>query len=297
VVVYDDAREEEIQRVADQRLKRLEDAVRAFGGCLVAYSGGVDSTFLLAVARRALGERVAAVTVRTLFHEPGEIDEARRRAAAIGARHETVELDLQAHPEVLANPHDRCYHCKRLVFGALRRRAGEIGLPVLADATHAGDLLERRPGIRALRELGVASPLADAGLVKADIRALSAELGIEGADRPSSPCLATRVPFDTPITAERLRRIAGAEKILLAFGFEGCRVRDYGELARIEVGTDDLERAAARPLRLVIAERLRELGYRYVTLDLAGYRSGSMDEALPASRLAPPGGGEGWRRR
>jgi pyridinium-3,5-biscarboxylic acid mononucleotide sulfurtransferase len=290
VVVYDDAREEETQGVADQRLKRLEEAVRAFGGCLVAYSGGVDSTFLLAVAHRALGERVAAVTVRTLFHDPREIDEARRRAAAIGVPHEIIELDLQAHPEVLANPHDRCYHCKRLVFSALRRRAGELGLPVLADATHAGDLLERRPGIRALTELGVASPLAEAGLAKTDIRALSAELGIAGADRPSSPCLATRVPFDTPITVERLRRVAGAEEILRSLGFAVCRVRDYGDLARIEVGGDDLARAAARPVRLAITERLRELGYRYVTLDLAGYRSGSMDEALPASRLTPPAG-------
>jgi uncharacterized protein len=279
--------------MADRRLERLEEAVRAFGGCLVAYSGGVDSTFLLAVARRALGERVAAVTVRTLFHDPGEIDEARRRAAAIGVPHEIIELDLQAHPELLANPHDRCYHCKRLVFSALRRRAGELGLPVLADATHAGDLLERRPGIRALRELGVASPLAEAGLAKADIRALSAALGIEGAERPSSPCLATRVPFDTPITAERLRRIAGAERILRTLGFEVCRVRDYGDLARIEVRPEDLDRAGAEPVRRGIVEPLRELGYRYVTLDLAGYRPGSMDEALPASRPAPPGGREG----
>jgi uncharacterized protein len=279
--------------MTDGRMERLEGIVSTYGGCLVAYSGGVDSTFLLAVARRVLGERVAAVTVRTLFHEPEEIDEARRRAVAIGVTHEVLALDLQAHPEVLANPHDRCYHCKRLVFSALQRRAGELGLPVLVDATHAGDLLERRPGIRALRELGVASPLAEAGLAKADIRALSAALGIEGADRPSSPCLATRVPFDSPITEERLRRIAGAERTLRARGFAGIRVRDYGDLARIEVRPEDLERAVARPERSGIVGSLRGLGYRYVTLDLAGYRSGSMDEALPASRLAPTGGREG----
>jgi uncharacterized protein len=274
----------------DRRLERLEGIVRNYGGCLVAYSGGVDSTFLLAVARRALGERVAAITVRTLFHEPDEIDEARRRAAAIGVSHEVLALDLMAHPEVLANPHDRCYHCKRLVFSALHRRAGELGLPVLADATHAGDLLERRPGVRALRELGVSSPLAEAGLAKADIRALSAALGIEGADRPSSPCLATRVPFDSPITEERLRRVADAERLLRVLGFADVRVRDYGDLARIELRPDDLERAAARRERLGIVGSLRELGYRYVTLDLAGYRSGSMDEALSASQLVPPGG-------
>jgi uncharacterized protein len=279
--------------MADGRLERLEGLVKTYGGCLVAYSGGVDSTFLLAVARRVLGERVAAVTVRTLFHESDEIDEARRRAAAIGVPHEVVALDLNAHPDVLANPYDRCYHCKRLVFSTLRRRAGELGLRVLADATHAGDLLERRPGIRALRELGVASPLAEAGLAKADVRALSAALGIEGADRPSSPCLATRVPFDSPITEERLRRVAGAERVLRAHGFAGTRVRDYGDLARIEVRPEDLERAAARRERSGIVDSLRDLGYRYVTLDLAGYRSGSMDEALPAALRSPPAGRDG----
>jgi uncharacterized protein len=269
--------------MADPGLARLEEALGSMDGCLVAYSGGVDSTFLIAVARRVLGERVAAVTVRTLFHERDEIVDAQRRAAAIGVPHEVIELDLAACPEVLANPPDRCYLCKRLVFGALLRRAEELGLRVLADATHAGDLHERRPGMRALRELGVASPLAAAGLGKADIRALSAALGIEGAERPSSPCLATRVPYGTTISPERLRRIAGSEQILRALGFAGVRVRDYGDLARIEVGPEQLERLAEWSLRRAIVEPLRDLGYRYVTLDLAGYRSGSMDEALPAA--------------
>ena len=273
--------------LANPRFVRLEESLRALGGCLVAYSGGVDSTFLLAVARRALGDRVAAATVRTLFLERGEVDDAHGRAIEIGARHEIIDLDLAAAPEVLANPPDRCYHCKRLVFTALRRRADELGLPVLLDATHADDRLERRPGVRALRELGVVSPLAAAGFGKADIRALSAALGIAGADRPSSPCLATRVPYGMPITPERLRRISGAEHMLRALGFAGIRVRDYGELARIELQPADLERAAAWPLRRGIVEPLRDLGYRYVTLDLAGYRSGSMDEVLPESERTP----------
>jgi len=272
----------------DPRLARLEESLRGFGGCLVAYSGGVDSTFLLAVARRALGDRVAAATVRTLFLDRGEVDDARVRAVALGVRHEAIDVDLAGSPEVLANPPDRCYHCKRLVFTTLRRHADELGLPVLVDATHADDLQERRPGVRALRELGVVSPLLAAGLGKADIRALSAALGIEGAQRPSSPCLATRVPYGVPITQERLRRISGAEQILRALGFAGTRVRDYGDLARIELQPADLERAVTWPLRRGIIEPLRDLGYRYVTLDLAGYRSGSMDEALPASELGPP---------
>lgn len=273
--------------IADARFARLEEGIGALGGCLVAYSGGVDSTFLLAVARRALGDRVAAATVRTLFVDRAEVEDAHRRAVAIGVRHEIIDLDLAGFPEVLANPPDRCYHCKSLVFTALRRRAGELGLPALVDATHADDRLERRPGVRALRELGVASPLAAAGLGKADIRALSAALGIEGGERPSNPCLATRVPYGVPITQKQLRRISGAEQMLRALGFTGTRVRDYGDLARIELQPADLERAAAWPLRRGIVEPLRDLGYRYVTLDLAGYRSGSMDEALSASERAP----------
>ena len=272
----------------DPRLVRLEESIRGLGGCLLAYSGGVDSTLLLAVARRALGDRVVAATVRTLFLERGEVDDARRRAVAIGARHEIVDLDLAGAPEVLANPPDRCYLCKKHVFATLRLRADELGLPALLDATHADDRLERRPGVRALRELGVVSPLAAAGLGKADIRALSAALGVEGPERPSSPCLATRVPYGMSITPERLRRISGAEHILRDLGFEGTRVRDYGDLSRIELRFDDLERASAWPLRRGIVEPLRDLGYQYVTLDLAGYRSGSMDEVLPASEFAPP---------
>jgi uncharacterized protein len=269
---------------AQEKLARLEAALRAAGGSLVAYSGGVDSTFLLAVARRVLGERAVAVTVRTLLHGPGESEDARRRAADLGARHEVIDLDMGAHPEVLANPRDRCYLCKRLVFTALRRRADDLGLPLLADATHVDDLGEWRPGLRALRELGVASPLAEAGLGKAEIRSLTAQLGIEGANRPSSPCLATRVPFDTPLTRERLARVAAAERELLALGFVNTRVRDYGDLARIEVQSGDLERAASAEMRGLIVEAFRAAGYRYVTLDLAGYRTGSMDEAAPEMR-------------
>jgi len=278
----------------DARLARLEDILCALGGCVVAYSGGVDSAFLLTVARRTLGDRVAAATVRTLFIDRREAEQAQSRATALGVRHEMIDLDLEGHPEVLANPSDRCYYCKRLVFTALRRHADELGLPVLVDATHADDLRERRPGVRALRELAIVSPLATAGLRKADIRELSTALGIEGADRPSSPCLATRIPYGSPITRKRLRRVAGAEHILRALGFAGTRVRDYEDLARIELQHADLERAAAWPLRRSIVEPLHDLGYRYVTLDLAGYRSGSMDEVLPTEG-ADPAGAEGPR--
>ena len=271
-------------RCADPRLARLEESLRALGGCLVAYSGGVDSTFLLAVARRALGDRVAAATVRTLFLERGEVDDARRRAAALGVRHEIIDLDLAAHPEVLANPPDRCYHCKRLVFTALRRRADELGLPVLVDATHADDLRERRPGrarpARARRREPAGGGRARQGRHpralggardrggRAPVEPLPGDARpLRHADHPGARCAASPAP----------------SACCAALGFAGTRVRDYGDLARIELQPADLERAAAWPLRRGIVEPLRDLGYRYVTLDLAGYRSGSMDEALPAA--------------
>jgi len=265
---------------ADPRLARLEEVLRGYGGCLVAFSGGVDSTLLLAAARRALGGRVAAVTVRTFLHEPGEAEEARRRASELGVPHETIEVDLGEHPEVLANPPDRCYACKRLLFSTLRGRAEALGLQVLADATHVDDLGERRPGLRALRELGVRSPLAEAGLGKADVRELSRLLGLAGADRPAAPCLATRIPFGVPLSRERLRRVAGAELVLRGLGFPVVRVRDHGDVARVELPAGEIPRAAAWPMRRSIEGPLRDLGYRYVALDLGGYRTGSMDEAL-----------------
>jgi uncharacterized protein len=207
-------------------------------------------------------------------------------------RHQIVEMDLLEHPEILANPPDRCYLCKRLVFSTLRRCADDLGLPALADATQIDDLGERRPGVRALRELGVVSPLAVAGLGKSDVRALSLALGIDGATRASSPCLATRFPYGTAITPARLRRVSGAEYILRTLGFANSRVRDYGDLARVEVQPEDLERAAGWPQRRGLVEPLRDLGYHYVTLDLDGYRSGSMDEVLRVEEHRAPAAGE-----
>ncbi len=267
----------------DPRLGRLEEILRGCGGCLVAYSGGVDSTLLLAAAARALPGRVAALTVRTFLHEPGETDEARRRAAELGVPHETLEIDLEGHPEVVANPPDRCYLCKRLIFTTVIGRARALGLPVAVDATHLGDRGERRPGLRALGELGVRSPLAEAGLAKDDVRELSRLLGIPGADRPAGPCLATRIPYGEPLTRERLRRVAGAELVLRGLGFPLVRVRDHGDVARVELPARDIARAVDPPVRRGIEGPLRDLGYRYVALDLGGYRTGSMDEALAQS--------------
>lgn len=262
------------------RLERLENLFREMGSCLLAYSGGVDSTFLLAVAHKVLEGRCLAVTVHALFHEEDEVEDARRRAAALGARHEVVELDIGGQEAALINPPDRCYHCKKALFRVLLSRAREEGAAAVVEASHADDRGERRPGMKALEELGVRSPLLETGFTKEEIRASSRTLGIDGADRLSRPCLATRIPYGTPITAERLRRVAAAEKFLAGLGFASCRVRDYDGTARIELRAGEMERLGDGKLRGRVVAALREIGYTYVTVDLAGYRSGSMDEVL-----------------
>ncbi len=262
------------------KLKRLESALGGMESCLLAFSGGVDSTFLMSVGGRVLGDRFAAVTARTFLTEEEEVEQAVRLASRGGVRHEVVELDLDGLEWVREHPPDRCYLCKRAIFSALKERARILGLEVLIDATHSDDLQERRPGLRALEELGVRSPLREAGFTKQEIRRASEEMGLKGFDRPSSPCLATRIPFGSPLTAGVLRRVAKAERVLRSLGFTSPRVRDYGETARIEFREAELERAAGEDARERISGSLRELGYVYVTLDLMGYRTGSMDEVI-----------------
>ena len=262
------------------QLDRLRGILGGMGGCLVAYSGGVDSTFLLAAAVETLGDRWRAVTVRSLFHEEGEAEEARARAVGLGARHDIVDAEITKDDAAVLNPPDRCYLCKKSIFSILKNMAGQEGIPFVAEASHRDDLGERRPGMKALEELGIRSPLLEAGFTKSGIREQSRRFGLAGSDRLSSPCLATRIPYGSSVTAEKLSRVSAAERFLAGLGFKAPRVRDYGSTARIELREGGVERVADRVLRDRIVAALRDLGYVYVTIDLAGYRSGSMDEVL-----------------
>jgi uncharacterized protein len=262
----------------DEKYERLLDTLRGMGRVAVAYSAGVDSTFLLAAAHAALGEDAIALTAVTAAIPQREVEEAASFCKALGVKHRLVEVDALAVPAFRENAPDRCYHCKKHIFSTLREAARSEGCAHLAEGSNLDDDLDYRPGHRAILELGVESPLRAAALTKAEIRALSKRLGLATAAKPSFACLASRVPYGEEITAEKLRRIDLAEQILLQRGFSQFRVRSHGDLARIEVLPNEQEKLFA--LRKEIHDALRALGFSYVSADLYGFRSGSLNETL-----------------
>lgn len=264
----------------NEKIEKLADLLRGYGSLLVAFSGGVDSSFLLKVAVDTLGERVVAFTEASPLHQAWELAEARELADRLGARHLVVEADELENPEFAANPANRCYLCKKVLYGEAFRIAGELGLSCIADGTNVDDLNDYRPGRQALVEMGIRSPLLEAGLTKDDIRTASRTLGLPTWNRQPLACLASRFPYGTTITPERLRQVERCETFLRDEGFVFFRVRYHGEIARIEVGVEDLPRLVASPLREQIVSHFRDAGFTYVTLDLHGFRSGSMNEVL-----------------
>ena len=264
---------------AAQKLAHLRDLLAALDGAIVAYSGGADSAFLADVAHETMGDRVLAVTAVSPSLAPDEREAARRLAAERGWRHREVETNELERLGYTRNEADRCYHCKTELFDVLGHLASTDATTVLVG-TNLDDTSDHRPGQVAARERGVRAPLLEAELTKVEIRSMSRERGLATWDKPASACLASRIAYGIEVTAERLDRIGRAESFLRSLGLGQLRVRDHGDLARIEVPASDLERIASEEVRGRVAAYLRELGFRYVTLDLEGFRSGSMNAML-----------------
>ena len=264
----------------EDKLVRLTGAISALESVLVAFSGGVDSTFLLAMCRNVLGEKVLAVTADSPVYPARELAGAAKAAASLGVKLLVVRTGQMRDPRFTANPRDRCYHCKRMVFGELGEVAAANQIRSLVEGSNLDDGDDYRPGARAAEELGVRRPLLEAGLTKAEIRAASRDMGLAAWDRPSQPCLATRIPYGSPITERSLATIDDAETFVRGLGVGQVRVRHHGRLASIEVAPRDIVRLADGDTRDRIVGHLKRLGYHHVVLDLAGYRTGSLNEGV-----------------
>jgi uncharacterized protein len=266
----------DLQRKNDQ----LEAGLRAAGRVLVAYSGGVDSSYLAFAARRALGDGALAVTALSASYPDSHREMAERVAADFDIPHRTVDTAEMANPDYRANRPDRCYHCKSELFGVLGTLREELGFDAVAYGVNTDDTGDFRPGHRAADERGVLSPFLDAALSKAEIRALSRAAGLPTAELPASACLSSRLPYGTEVTPERLRQVELGEAALRELGFRQVRLRHHGDVARIEIEPGEMSRALDPAMARRISDAVRPLGFRWVSLDLDGYRTGSLNEAL-----------------
>jgi uncharacterized protein len=268
----------------DAKAAALDARLAGLGSVLVAYSGGVDSAFLAVTAARVLGSRSLSVTADSPSYPERHRDRAAEIARAFNLRHEIIHTDEMARPEYRANPANRCYYCKHELYTHLSAIARARGFAAIVDGSNADDRGDYRPGRQAAREFGVVSPLDESGLTKADIRSLARRAGMSTWNEPASACLSSRIPYHSEVTDEKLRTIEAAERVLRDLGFRIFRVRHHDTIARLELGRDEIARALDPDVSETIDRELRRLGYQHVTIDLRGYRLGSLNEAL---RLRP----------
>jgi uncharacterized protein len=272
---------------AERRLGELKSIVASHGSALVAFSGGVDSSLALAVATRALPEgRVLAVTSNNETYLPSELEGAKAFARSLGVEHLVVNTRELDNPNYAKNPTNRCYFCKSTLYSDLVKMAEKKGYACVIDGANKDDEGDYRPGRRAAKELGVVSILAETGMTKAEVRGLAKYLGLPTWDKPALACLSSRFPYGQEITPEKLAQVAEAEEFMRSLGYEQVRVRHHGEIARLEIGPDEMERAFAE--REEISSKLRTIGFLYVALDLGGYRSGSLNTMLKKGKKALP---------
>ncbi len=266
--------------------ERLLQLLAGYGRCAVAFSGGVDSAVVAKAAQVALGEKAVAVTGTSNALATGELEAARELAALIGIRHVVISTDEFANPDYIANRPDRCYHCKTELYSQLGRVREQLGVETVVNGANADDLGDYRPGMKAASEHEVLSPLAECGLTKQDVRELAAEWKLPVADKPATPCLSSRVAYGLNVTPERLARIDRAEQFLRSLGFRELRVRYHADdMARIEVPLDEISRLSAFETRAAVVAEFDRLGFKFVTLDLAGFRSGGFAKLVPSEML------------
>jgi uncharacterized protein len=264
----------------DAKLERLFDSLREKDGVLVAFSAGVDSTFLLKMAHVVLQDRAIALTASSPTAPPGELEAAQAFAAGLGIRHIVLDSHELSNPSFAQNPVNRCFFCKDELYRICRQQADQLSIATIVDGTNLDDLRDHRPGLKAAKEWGVRHPLVEAEMTKEDIRRYSRELNLPTWDKPSSPCLSSRFPYGTEISVERLKQVGDCERFMKELGFREFRVRSHGDLARIEVAQTEFCHFFEQATRNAVVEKFKQVGFHYVSIDLQGYRTGSMNESL-----------------
>ena len=274
-------------KTLDAKLERMRAIFAPMRSLIVAFSGGVDSTLVLKVAHNALGDGVLALTTTSPTMPDEDRDSALAMARLIGARHLVVESNELEIPGYAANPLNRCYLCKHNLFTVCEAKAAELGIDAIVDGLNLDDLHDYRPGMQAASEKRVRHPLVEAEMTKAEVRALSRSMGLPTWDRPASPCLSSRFPYGTEITPEGLEKVAAGEKLLHSMGFAVARVRYHGDVARLEVEQSRIARICEPEVRETIDREFKKIGFRFVAIDLKGFRSGSLNEGVIANAAAP----------